>query len=158
MERLKYIAGPEGFSDWIGLHALLVECYSYMERRIDPPSSLKQMTPDTLRKKADDEMLVVVLNDDQIVACGYLKETDETVYVGKLAVKQAFRKKGILRSILQIADDLARNRYKSGLELETRIELTENHKTFEALGFVKTGESSHDGYDRSTDITMKRLF
>ena len=42
------------------------------------------------------------------------------------------------------------------LELETRIELTENHETFAALGFVKVSEGAHPGYDRTTFITMRK--
>jgi GNAT superfamily N-acetyltransferase len=41
------------------------------------------------------------------------------------------------------------------LELQTRIELTENHATFARMGFVKTGETAHAGFDRPTSITMR---
>ena len=40
--------------------------------------------------------------------------------------------------------------------METRIELTENHATFARLGFVKTAETAHPGYDGPTSITMSR--
>jgi len=154
--QLQYRVSPAGFSDWTGLYALLDACFAYMEARIDPPSSLKQMTPDSLREKAEEETLVAVLHDGALVACGFLRETDETIYIGKLAVKPTFRKRGILRSILQIAYGLARDKNKSELELEIRIELTENHETFAALGFQKSGDFSHDDFDRPTSITMKK--
>ena len=153
---LQYLVDPAEFSDWSGLHALLQDCFAFMDGRIDPPSSLKRMTPDILREKARQETLVVVLGDDEIVACGFLRETQETIYIGKLAVKSAFRERGILRSMVNIAEQHACERRKAALELETRVELVENHKTFGALGFVKTGESSHAGYDRATSITMKK--
>ncbi len=57
---------------------------------------------------------------------------------------------------MQAAEDCARQTGHAVLELETRIELTENHDTFAALGFVKTGEHAHDGYDRPTFITMRK--
>jgi hypothetical protein len=41
------------------------------------------------------------------------------------------------------------------LELQTRVELTENHATFRAMGFVETGRTAHPGYDR-TSITFRR--
>ena len=34
-------------------------------------------------------------------------------------------------------------------------ELIENHATFAALGFRKTGETAHAGYSRPTSITME---
>src|SRR6185295_4788841 len=45
---------------------------------------------------------------------------------------------------------------KPAMELDTRIELVENHKTFAAFGFVKTAERSHAGYTRATFITMQK--
>lgn len=156
LRRFQYLVRPQAFSDWQGLHDLLSVCFAFMEGRIDPSSSLNLMTPELLRRNADEQTLIVVLSDGELVGCGYLEETDDTIYVSKLAVKPAFRKQGILRSMVQIAENLARERKKAGLELETRIELVENHKTFAALGFVKTGESCHEGYDRPTSITMTK--
>jgi hypothetical protein len=56
------------------------------------------------------------------------------------------------------ADDYARQLGRVGLELQARVELTENHAAFERLGFVRTGTWSHPGYDRPTSITFRRDF
>ncbi|MFN7434077.1 MAG: N-acetyltransferase, partial [Betaproteobacteria bacterium] len=45
---------------------------------------------------------------------------------------------------------------RTALELQTRIELTENHATFAALGFAKVAETAHPGYARPTSITLRR--
>ena len=156
MDGIEYSVGPAGFSDWSGLHRLLTDCFSYMDGRIDPPSSLTRMTPDGLQQKAQDEVLVVVVHEDRLVAAGFLRDSADTIYLSKLAVEPAFRKKGILRSMIRIAEALAQERGKTHLELETRIELIENHRTFGALGFIKTGETSHDGYSRPTSVTMRK--
>lgn len=153
----QYLVRPKDFSDWTGLHALLQDCFAFMEGRIDPPSSLARMTPESLREKAHEEILVIVLSGDELVACGYLKETADTLYLGKLAVKSGFRRQGILASIVKLAEKMARELGKSALELQTRVELVENHETFDAVGFVQTGESSHPGYERPTSITMKKF-
>ena len=39
------------------------------------------------------------------------------------------------------------------LELQTRVELTENHAAFRALGFAQTGATAHPGFDRPTSLT-----
>jgi hypothetical protein len=153
----QYIVQPAEFSDWAGLHRLLHECFAFMDGRIDPPSSLTRMTPETLRENAGEEILIIVLDAGELIACGFLREAEESIYLGKLAVKAGFRKRGILRSIITLAEGIARSRRKSALELQTRIELVENHETFAAVGFVKTGQSSHAGYDRPTSITMKKF-
>ena len=66
------------------------------------------------------------------------------------------RRRGVARRILQAAEALAREHARAFVELETRIELVENHATFAALGFAKTGESAHAGFARPTSITMRK--
>ena len=46
--------------------------------------------------------------------------------------------------------------YRLMLPHTTRIELTENHATFAALGFAKVAETAHPGYKRATSITLRR--
>ena len=44
----------------------------------------------------------------------------------------------------------------SVIELQARIELTENHLTFERLGFREIARTAHPGYDRATSLTMRK--
>lgn len=64
--------------------------------------------------------------------------------------------RGIARALFRAAEDLARSHGRAFLELQTRIELLENHATFSALGFEKVAETAHPGHDRPTSITMRR--
>ena len=133
-----------------------MDCFAYMEERIDPPSSLMRMSPATLREKSREETLVIVRDGDELIACGFLKETPDTIYLGQLAVRHDRRGLGLLRNIVTVAERLARSKNKDVLELQARVELTENHATFTALGFVQTGTTAHEGYDRPTSITMRK--
>ena len=42
------------------------------------------------------------------------------------------------------------------MELQTRVELTGNQRAFRSLGFVETGRTAHQGYDRPTSVTMRK--
>lgn len=141
--------------DWTALHALLVTCFEGMEGRIDPPSSLKAMTPETLRAKAEDETLVTVWQDERLVGCGYFSDTGRSIYLGKLAVLPAHRGRGLLRRMVAEAAEMARRLDRPVLDLSTRVELVENHATFAALGFVETARTAHPGFDRPTSIRME---
>lgn len=147
---------PSGFSDWDGLLALLHAAYAYMEPRIDPPSSLLRLDARQLEEKARDEILVLALDEERLVGCGFARVLEDCVYVGKLAVDEAARGRGIARRIFRAVETLARDHGRPFLELETRIELIENHATLAALGFAKTGESAHPGFDRPTSVTMRK--
>lgn len=144
------------FRDWARLHALLVECFAYMEGRIDPPSSLTRMPPEVLAAKAREETLLIAVANGVLIGCGYVSERREALYIGKLAVQAAYRRRGVLRALIEEAEKLARDRGKAYLELQTRVELVENHRTFAALGFVVAGHTTHPGFDRPTSITMRK--
>lgn len=143
-------------ADWEALHALLVACFAHMEGRIDPPSSLAAMTPETLRAKAAGETLVTIRQGGRLVACGFLADTGRSVYLGKLAVDPAHRGRGLAARIVAEAEAMARTLGRPVLALSTRVELTGNHATFARLGFVEVARTAHPGYDRPTSVTMER--
>lgn len=144
------------FDDWDGLHDLLTRAFAYMEGRIDPPSSLNRMNVDSLREKAGEEMLLLAHDGGKLIGCGYLRDDGATLYLGKFAVDQTYRRRGVLKAMFGLAEAIARKAGKTSLELQTRIELVENHATFAALGFVKSREEAHPGYDRPTSIWMRK--
>lgn len=156
MPNFEYQIAPQDFSDWNGLHLLLHECYSFMEKRINPPSSLHQMTAKNLQQKAVNETLIIVKSDQKLIGCVFLNQTEKSLYVGKIAVDKNFRRAGIMSKLLSIAEALARKHNKASLELETRIELKEIHQAFAAFGFIKTSHGSHTGFSRPTFITMHK--
>jgi len=153
---VRIIVAPTQFSDWTGVLRLLQDAYAFMEERIDPPSSLLSMDADALEQKARDETIILAVEEARPIGCVFAQVRSDCVYVGKLAVEESARGRGLARRMIDAAETLARERALPFLELETRIELTENHETFGALGFHKVGESAHAGYDRPTSITMRR--
>lgn len=153
---MRYELNPKNFTDWRGLHKLLSESFAYMAGIIDPPSSLLGLTADDLRQKATTETLLLAFDDENLAACGYFDIRDEVIYIGKIAVVQTHQGRGIAKTIITHAINLAKQNSKKWLELETRIELIDNHQAFAKMGFVITAHNSHKGYDRPTSITMRR--
>lgn len=156
---MKVTVAPAGFAAWEDLLALLRDSFAYMDARIDPPSSLSRMGVEELRAKAQHESLIIAMEDEQLVGCAFAAVRDDCVYVGKLAVRGSARCRGVARALMAVAEGLASRHQRPFLELQTRIELVENHQTFAALGFEKVAETTHPGYDRPTSITFrKRVF
>ncbi len=152
---------PRSFSRWDELHALLMDCFAYMASRIDPPSSLLRMSVADLERKSCDETLLLAMDGERIAGCAFVRlepaHKPECAYIGKMAVHADYRGQGIAWCFVAEAEKMARANGLGALELQTRIELTENHETFARLGFVKTRENAHEGYDRPTNITMRRV-
>jgi GNAT superfamily N-acetyltransferase len=147
---------PPEFAEWARLLELLHAAFAYQRERIDPPSSLYRLDAESLASKAKEEALFLAFDDGQMVGCAFAKTKPGCVYVGKVAVWPDRQGQGIGRRLMQAVESFARQTGRPVMELETRIELVENHKTFAAFGFVTTAEHAHAGYTRTTYITMQK--
>jgi ribosomal protein S18 acetylase RimI-like enzyme len=144
------------FGRWEELLGLIRRSFSSMDGVIDPPSSAARLTPDALRRKADEEIGVVALLGGDLAGCVFLAERDDHFYVGKLAVEPALHGRGIGRLLMTHAEAIARVAGKPLLELQTRVELVANQALFARLGFSETARTAHAGYDRPTSVTMRK--
>lgn len=131
-------------------HALLLASFAYMDARIDPPSSLHRMTAQTLANDAETKEVWIIPGPK---ACVILTPETDHLYVGKLAVAASERGAGLARSLIAHAATRARALGLPRLQLQTRVELIENQKTFMGMGFIEAGRTAHQGYDRPTSIT-----
>lgn len=147
---------PPEFTDWGALREVLARNFAYMEGRITPPSSLSTMSAADLETRSREETLLLAMAGEQIAGCAYLRFDPDSVYIGKLAIDGPFRSLGLARRIVDVAEVMARKTGKSGLVLQTRIELVENHEAFARLGFSITAHTAHEGFDRPTSVTMVR--
>ncbi|MER9581701.1 GNAT family N-acetyltransferase [Mesorhizobium sp. M0276] len=145
------------FDRWDDVLALIMRAFASMDGVIDPPSSARLLTADTLRDKARRETGFVALKDGGIVGCIFTLEKVAELYVGKLAVAPDCQGQGIGRRLMQAVEDLALSRGKAALELQTRVELTANHAAFARLGFHETERTAHEGYFKPTSITMRKV-
>ena len=145
-----------GFDDFASLLALLHRSFAFMEGRIDPPSSLHKLDADGLRRKAIDETLITAMEDDQLVGCLFVQKKADVLYLGKLAVDEPARGQGVAKQLIDVANFIGKQWSCAALELETRVELTENQSFFTHLGFSKVGEGAHDGYTQATSYRYQR--
>ena len=142
--------------DWHAILTLIQYEFAYMQGRIDPPSSMTRLTPKLLAEKARDELMLTCMSGDVLVATAFVRPEAGWAYIGKIAVQDKWRKRGITRRMLDIVEAHGRKAGWSHLELQVRVELTENLATFGALGFVETARTAHAGYDRPTSVTMQK--
>lgn len=138
------------------LRALIHEAFAYMDGVVDPPASGLRLTVEELRAKVRSETGLIVYDGGRIVGCAFLAERQDHLYLGKLAVARDYQRHGIGRALLRHAESLAIKAGKPAIQLQTRIELTGNHAAFGRMGFVRTGETAHPGFDRPTSVTMRK--
>jgi GNAT superfamily N-acetyltransferase len=147
---------PADFTDFAALHALLSTSFAFMAQRIDPPASMSRMGVDDLRDKAAQDDLILIRTRGRPVACLFGRAQPDGYCLEKLAVAAAQRRRGLARQLIDAAAAQARGRALEVLQLQTRVELVENHAAFAAMGFVEVGRTAHPGYDRPTSVTMRK--
>jgi GNAT superfamily N-acetyltransferase len=140
--------------DWAALLALIRAAFAGMEGRIDPPSSMHALTEAAIAEQA--AMGEVWAIGGPPMACVFLTRKPGRLYIGKLAVAGTMRGRGLARVLVGVAEARARAAGLPLLELQTRVELVENHAAFAAMGFVKVAETAHPGFARPTSFTFQR--
>lgn len=130
--------------------ALIRQAFAHMDGVIDPPSSMQRLTV------ADLQGPEVWAIGTPIVACVVLTPRADALYLGKLAVSETARGRGLARVLVDTACARARDMGLADVELQVRVELTGNQAAFRAMGFAETGRTAHAGYDRPTSITFRR--
>ncbi len=139
--------------DWPGLLALIQAEFAYMDGRIDPPSSMLALTPEAIATQASAGEVWAI--GAPPLACVFLTPKPGALYVGKLAIAAAHRRRGHARALIALAEIRARALGLPALELQTRVELVENQRAFTALGFTEVARTAHSGYSRPTSITYR---
>ena len=133
---------------------LIRAAFAAMEGRIDPPSSMHRLDAAAVSDQAQRGEIWTLGTPP--VACVFLTPREGALYLGKLAVAGDHRGRGLARRLVDHAATRARALGLPALELQTRIELAENHAAFSRMGFMTTGTTTHPGYDRPTSVTMRR--
>jgi predicted N-acetyltransferase YhbS len=83
-------------------------------------------------------------------------ERDDGLYLARLAVAPAFRRRGIARALVLAAETAARGAGLPVLRLSTRLALLDNRRLFAACGFVETAREAHPGYAEPTFVNMEK--
>jgi phosphinothricin acetyltransferase len=135
--------------------ALIRAAFAYMDGIVDPASTVHLMTPDGLRETAATSEVWAM--GDPVVACAIFTLKPPVLYLGKLAVAEDARGRGLARALVELACDRARAMGQKAVELGTRVELTGNQRAFEAMGFEEVAREAHPGFDRPTAIVYRRF-
>ena len=153
--RVQQVNGAE-FTDFDQVLLLLQNAFAYMDQRIAPPSSLKQFDIAKIKGKSQQETLFLLTVNGEIAGCVFSKVNDRHVYLGKLAVDSRYCGRGYARRLMARVEQHAKDNGIDCVELETRVELTENQRFFAAAGYVKIAEYTHPGYRRPTSYRYRK--
>lgn len=135
---------------------LLLQAFSHMEGRIDPPSSLTRLNAERVESKIAEEDLIIAQHGPTLVGCLFANQEGDRYELGKIAVAHHYRQQGIARTMVEAAAHRAGELGLPTLSLQSRVELTENHAAFNAMGFRQDGTYTHPGFSAPTSLVFTR--
>jgi GNAT superfamily N-acetyltransferase len=84
------------------------------------------------------------------------REKEGGLYLGRLAVRPEWRRRGLARLLIAAAETEARRLGLPRLHLGTRLVLADNRALFAACGFTEAGLTTHPGYAAPTSVVMEK--
>jgi len=133
---------------------LVRAAFAVMDGVVDPPSSIHRLDMAGMVRAATGGEVWVI--GDPPAACVTLTPGEGHLYLGKLAVAEAARGRGLARRLVELARTRARDLGLPEVRLQTRVELAGNQAAFRAMGVREVGRTAHPGYGRPTSITYAR--
>lgn len=122
----------------------------------NPPSSALKETPETITHELAHGGGAVVHDAGVTVGAVLWREEDASLYVGRLAVHPAQRRRGIARRLMAECEREARRRGLRRMHLGVRLVLDDNRRLFLSCGFVDAERLSHEGFSEPTWVRMER--
>ena len=135
------------------LHHLVTSAFAALA--IDPPSGVLEESVADFRERLKSETALVAEADGALVGSVFCAQKVTSLYIGRLAVRDDFRRRGVASALLEAAKREARRHAMPKLTLATRISLTSNIALFRRHGFVVVAEQSHAGYSQPTSYDME---
>ncbi len=130
--------------------------FSQQSVETNPPSSALKETPGTITRELEHGGGAVVHRDGALVGAVLWREEERSLYVGRLAVHPAHRRRGIARLLMAEAEREARRRGLTRMHLGVRLALEDNRRLFLSCGFVDAAFLSHEGFSEPTWVRMER--
>jgi len=136
--------------------AITQAAFGEYESLLDPPSSVRDETPEKVRAKLRDGVTVLALLKDEPVGAVYFSPRGTFGYMGRLSVLPAQRGQGIGGALVAHVEARARALGLAYMELGVRVALPHLIAMYERLGYRIAEERSHPGYSVITFVMMHK--
>ncbi len=124
----------------------------------DPPPSALGETAESVAASlaAPDHGGIGAWAGTALAGCVMWQVQPRGLYLGRLSVAPAWRRRGLARALVEAAETEARNRGLRHLLLSTRLILADNRRLFTRCGFAETQHHAHSGYAHPTFVDMEK--
>jgi predicted N-acetyltransferase YhbS len=151
-----YSLRPINARDVAAIAALIRTAFAGQSVVTDPPPSALRVTEADVTSHLQSGSGAVAEADGNLVGSALWNASEGGLYVGRLAVAPAWRRRGVARALVVAAEVAARKASLPRLYLSTRLVLLDNRLLFATCGFVETTREAHPGYAEPTFVNMEK--
>jgi GNAT superfamily N-acetyltransferase len=151
------ILGPLTAADAGEAAELIRTAFAAQIRQTTPPSSALRETGPSIAAKIAAGGGFGAFEGGALIALALWSLDSEALQVARVSVAPQARGRGIVRSLVAACETEARRRGVRRMTLKTRLELPENERLFERLGFVRCEVEAHPGFKRPTTAVMEKV-
>lgn len=105
---------------------------------------------DQVRQMMKDGTFLLMMEDDALVACVYLRVTGERAYLGTLSVEPEQQKRGIGTRMMRVAEEFCRAAGSKAIDIRIVNVRTELPEIYHKWGYVETGTQPADAIKDAT--------
>lgn len=149
-----------GLADAETIVALVHDAFAEYRNVLDPPPGGLNETAHSVRAQmaAGTRVLIAEQNGTPAGCVFCTPHTGEGfVYLGRLSVSPAFRRKGIGNALIAAVEEQARALGYARTRLGTRVVLTQKQAWYERLGYRVIAEKAHPGRPGPTYLVMEKV-
>ena len=143
-------------SDVPTLLALVHAAFEQYRDRLDPPSGAHHETAATLQTALQAGGAVLACVAGEPVGCVFYHRERDHVYVGRLSVLPALRRRGVGQALTDDVERRARAMGVSRVRLGVRTALPRLRAYYERCGYRVVREARHAGYETPTYVVMEK--
>jgi GNAT superfamily N-acetyltransferase len=136
--------------------ALVREAFEEYRGRLDPPSGAHAETPESVRDRLRSAGALLALAADGPAGCVFYETAAEHLYLLRLAVRPAYRRRGLARVLIEQVEARARELGRPRVRLGVRIALAGQRAYYERLGYRPVGTGTHAGYAEPTYLLLEK--
>lgn len=145
-----------GEADIPTIVAITQAAFREYEGLLDPPSSVRDETPERVRAKLAEGVGLLAALADRAVGSVYYTPRDGHVYMGRLAVLPEFRRHGVGLALVGEVERRVRELGLPAVRIGVRVALPHLRGFYERMGYCVIAEHSHPGYSTTTFVTMEK--